>query len=92
MYVLMNSCQSQIFDCIFNITRILQKIQLDDKFLKKLDIFGKKDKIIISKIISLGKKRRELKMKNESGKSPFEWIITIAVGLIIAGVIVAMVV
>jgi hypothetical protein len=88
----MNSCQSQIFDCIFNITRILQKIQLDDKFLKKLDIFGKKDKIIISKIISLGKKRRELKMKNESGKSPFEWIITIAVGLIIAGVIVAMVV
>ena len=31
-------------------------------------------------------------MKNESVKSPFEWIITIAVGLIIAGVIVAMVV
>ena len=92
MYVQMNSCQSQIFDCIFNITRILQKIQLDDKFLKKLDIFGKKDKIIVSKIIIFGKKRRELKMKNESGKSPFEWIITIAVGLIIAGVIVAMVV
>ena len=56
MYVLMNSCQSQIFDCILNITKILQRIQLDDKFLKKLDIFGKKDKIIISKIISLGKK------------------------------------
>lgn len=31
-------------------------------------------------------------MKNESGKSPLEWIITIAVGLIIAGVIIAMVV
>ena len=60
--------------------------------MKKLDIFGKKDKIIVSKIIIFGKKRRELKMKNESGKSPFEWIITIAVGLIIAGVIVAMVV
>ena len=56
MYVQMNSCQSQIFGCILNITKILQRIQLDDKFLKKLDIFGKKDKIIISKIISLGKK------------------------------------
>ena len=64
----MNSCQSQIFDCIFNITRILQKIQLDDKFLKKLDIFGKKDKIIISKIISLGKKgeNKKWKMKVEN--------------------------
>ena len=39
-----------------NITRILQKIQLDDKFLKKLDIFGKKDKIIVSEIIIFGKK------------------------------------
>lgn len=30
-------------------------------------------------------------MKNQSGKSPLGWIITIAVALIIAGVIVAMI-
>ena len=30
-------------------------------------------------------------MKNESGKTPLGWIVTIAVGLIIAGVTVAMI-
>jgi len=37
------------------ITKILQKIQLDYKLLKNIDIFGKIDKIIISEIISSGK-------------------------------------
>lgn len=30
-------------------------------------------------------------MKNQSGKTPFQWIIIIAVGLIIGGVVIAMI-
>lgn len=72
------------------VTKILQTIQLDYKLLKNIDIFSKIGKIIISKIITIGKKG-EIKMKNQNGKSPLGWIIAIAVGVIIVGVAVAMI-
>ena len=49
-----------------NVTKILQIIKLNYKFLKKLDILIKKYKIIVSKIIGIGKKGE---IKNER----FKW-------------------
>jgi len=40
-----------------NVTILLQTIQLDYKLLKNIDIFGKIDKIIVSKNILTGKRR-----------------------------------
>ena len=71
------------------VTKILQTIQLDYKLLKNIDIFRKIDKIIIGRLSSWQK--GEIKMKNQSGKSPLWWIIAITVTLIIAGVVVAMI-
>lgn len=39
------------------VTKILQTIQLDYKFLKNIDILRKIDKIIISKTITMAKRR-----------------------------------
>ena len=70
---------------------MLQKIQINDKFLKSIDFFYKIDKIIIGKNIDINEKRRKIIMKNQDGMSPLGWILTIAIVLLIAGVSIAMI-
>ena len=72
------------------ITEILQKRQIHYIFLKNIDIFGKKDKIIISENIIIGKKGR-LIMKKQDGKTSLEILLTIVILLIVAGVAFAMI-
>ncbi len=56
--------------------------------MKNIDFSGKIYRMIIGEIIIMLK--GEKKMKNESGKTPVEWIIIIAVSLLIIGVVIAM--
>jgi len=68
---------------------MLQTIQLDYKLLKILDISGKMYKIIISNIIIVGE--GEIKMRDDNGKTPLGWIVTIVVSLLIVGLVFAMI-